>query len=98
MNILYRLFYVDVQLLFYEYCSISALSCSVGFVYVGGGRGGGGFPSNFLVSTQHKFWLFFFRRREASIYVPMSVGWLVGWSVGWLVGRLVGRSSKNFEK
>ena len=32
----------------------------------------------------------FFRRREASIYVPMSVGRSVG--------RLVGRSSKNFEK
>ena len=31
-----------------------------------------------------------FRQREASIYVPMSVGWLVGWLVGRLVGRSVG--------
>ena len=29
---------------------------------------------------------FFFRRREASIYVPMSVGRSVGRLVGWLVG------------
>ena len=65
--------------------------------------------SNMVFETLNKFqiisfrifkkpYFFIFRRREASIYVPMSVGRSVGWSVGWLVGRSVGWSSKNFEK
>ena len=39
-----------------------------------------------------------FRRREASIYVPMSVGWLVGWLVGWSVGRSVFKKFWKIKK
>ena len=52
--------YIDYQLLFSDYCSISALSCS--FEFCGGGCGvgvDGGIPSDYFDSTQLQLWLFF---------------------------------------
>ena len=51
------LFISTKEFLYFEFCSISALSCSFELLcWVGGG---GGVPSDYFVSTQLQLWLFY---------------------------------------